>query len=125
MARKALIVDDDQSVRMLLHMTLKSKGFECTEAVDGQEGFRTALKIAPDLIVLDLTMPNMNGFEACEKLRGHEKTAKTPILVLSGETTDLNRDILSGTLRATAFIPKPFDRATVLEAVARIFPDLK
>ncbi len=124
MPKKALIIDDDPSLRMLLNMTLKSKGFECVEASDGQEGFRQALKTLPDLIVMDLSMPNMNGFEACDKLKGHEKTAKIPILILSGESTGLNRDLLGGTLKANGFLAKPFDRARLLEALGKIVPDL-
>jgi CheY-like chemotaxis protein len=124
MSKKALIIDDDPSLRMLLNMTLKSKGFECVEACDGQEGFRQALKNLPDLIVMDLSMPNMNGFEACEKIRGHEKTSGIPILVLSGESTGLNREILEGSLKANGFLAKPFDRARLLEALGKIVPNL-
>lgn len=124
MARKALVVDDDASIRLLVSVTLKSLGFECIEGEDGQEAFRLALKESPDFIVLDLSMPNVNGFEACERIRGHEKTKSIPILILSGESTQINREILGGALKANGFVAKPFDRAKLLAAVRDIFPDL-
>ncbi len=122
MAKKILIIDDDPTIRMLLSVSLKAKGMECIEATDGQEGFREALIQLPDLIVMDLSMPNMNGFEACDRLRAHEKTRAIPILILSGESTSLNQEILSGALKANGFLAKPFDRAKLFDALAKVLP---
>ncbi|MCB0218470.1 MAG: response regulator [Chrysiogenetes bacterium] len=118
--KRILLIDDDDNIRKLVRFSLKSLGVECIEATDGQEGFRTALKELPDLILLDLSMPNMNGFEACEKIKGNDKTAHIPIVVVSAEATDLNKQIVTGALKADRFLPKPFERANLVEIVQDI-----
>lgn len=115
--KKVLLIDDDDNIRKLVSFSLKPLGLEFIEATDGKEGFRTALKEQPDLILLDLSMPNMNGFEACEKIKGNEKTAHIPIVVVSAEATDLNKQIVTGALKADRFLAKPFERAALMEIV--------
>ncbi|MCW5829395.1 MAG: response regulator [Deltaproteobacteria bacterium] len=118
-ARKPLIlhIDDDSNIHMLVKFALANVDAEIITARDGQEGFRRALKDSPDLIILDLAMPGMNGFEACEKLKEHEKTKGTKILVLSGSDTEVNREIVLGNLKADAFLAKPFDRRQLVMTV--------
>lgn len=115
--KRVLLIDDDDNIRKLVSFSLKPLGLECIEATDGKEGFRTALKEVPDLILLDLSMPNMNGFEACEKLKGNDKTAHIPIVVVSAEASDLNKQIVTGALKADRFLAKPFERAALVEIV--------
>lgn len=115
--KRVLLIDDDDNIRKLVTFSLKAMNLEFIEATDGKEGFRTALKELPDLILLDLSMPNMNGFEACEKIKGNEKTAHIPIIVVSAEATDLNRQIVTGALKADRFLAKPFERAALVEVV--------
>lgn len=115
--KKVLLIDDDDNIRKLVGFALKPLNVEFFEADDGKEGFRTALKELPDLILLDLSMPNMNGFEACEKIKGNTKTSHIPIVVVSAEATDLNKQIVTGALKADRFIEKPFERATLVSVV--------
>ncbi len=114
---KILHIDDEEPMHMLVKHSLANVKAEIIHAYDGQEGFRTALKERPDLIILDLAMPKMNGFEACQKLKEHEKTSNTKILVLSGSDTEVNRQIVTGTLFADAFLAKPFDRRQLVMTV--------
>ncbi|MEW6776123.1 MAG: response regulator [Bdellovibrionota bacterium] len=115
--KRILLIDDDDNIRKLVRFALKNLDVDFMEASDGQEGYRTALKEVPDLIILDLSMPNMNGFEACQKLKEHEKTGHIPIIVLSGESTDMNKEIVTGALKANAFLGKPFDRKQLVMTV--------
>lgn len=119
-AKRILLVDDDDNIRKLVRFSLKPYKLEFLEAADGQEGFRMALQNVPDLIILDLSMPNMNGFEACQKLKEHEKTGHIPIIVLSAETSGLNQQIVTGALKADAFLGKPFDRQNLIDTVTRV-----
>ncbi len=114
---KILHIDDEEPMHLLVKHALSNIKAEIIAAYDGQEGFRTALKERPDLIILDLSMPRMNGFEACQKLKEHEKTCNTKILVLSGEDTEVNRQIVTGSLFADSFLAKPFNRRQLVMTV--------
>ncbi len=83
-----LIVDDSKSVRYALQKNLTEAGFAVTEAFDGVEGLAVATKNDFDLIITDVDMPNMNGFELCSNLKAHPGTAHVPIIVLSTNETD-------------------------------------
>jgi len=120
--KRILLVDDDENIRTLVRLSLKNLDVDFLEATDGQEGYRTALKEIPDLIILDLSMPNMNGFEACQKLREHDKTSQIPVIVLSAESTDMNKEIVTGALKANAFLAKPFDRKQLVMTVMGLQP---
>jgi DNA-binding response OmpR family regulator len=82
-AKKVLIVEDEQSLQQALNDALSGRGFACVCANDGEEGLRLALKEKPDLIMLDLVMPKMDGFEMLKKLRADEWGASVRVLVLT------------------------------------------
>lgn len=89
---KVLVVEDDQFLRKIYEVKLSDEGFNVKIAVDGEEGIKLALDFKPDVILLDLIMPKLNGFEVLEKLKGKEKI-KTPIYVLSnlGQDSDVEK----------------------------------
>jgi CheY-like chemotaxis protein len=80
---KILCVEDDHGQRLLLSFLLERQGFEVRTASDGEEGVAIALEWTPDLILMDLMMPGMDGFEATQALRADPRTADTPILALT------------------------------------------
>lgn len=111
---KILIVDDMPDVRLLLKLTLQKVGeYEFFEANNGLEGFELAVKIIPDIILIDAIMPVMDGFEAIEKLRTAESTLNIPILMISSlDTKDEKvRALHSG---VSDFISKPFDKTELI-----------
>jgi two-component system alkaline phosphatase synthesis response regulator PhoP len=114
MARKrVLVVDDDVKTVELVKLYLKRDGFETLTAYDGVEGLNLARKGSPDLIVLDLMLPDLDGFEVCRTLR-HE--SDVPIIMLTARTTD--GDKLTGLdLGADDYVTKPFSPK---ELVARV-----
>jgi len=108
-----LIVDDEAQMRQLLTLYLKQYGYELHEAVDGEEAFEKIKKTEYDLIILDIMMPNMDGWEALDKIRD---VSDVPILLLTakGNTEDKVIGLTSG---ADDYLVKPFEEA---ELVARI-----
>ncbi|MCB8988899.1 MAG: response regulator [Ardenticatenaceae bacterium] len=81
--QRILLVDDDPMLVHLLARTLQKHGYVVDTAVDGQDGLEKALALHPDLLVLDVMMPRMNGYEVCHHLRCHPETAETPILIIT------------------------------------------
>ena len=82
-----LIVDDDPATRMLCSVNLQLEGLRVLEAADGHDGLARARFESPDLVVTDVTMPGLDGFELAEALRRDERTRQIPLIFLSGETT--------------------------------------
>ena len=80
---RILLVDDDEMLIRLLERTLQKHGYHVETAVDGLDGLEKALQIRPDLLVLDIVMPRMDGYELCHRLKNHPATADTPILSLT------------------------------------------
>lgn len=111
--QKILIVDDDANICELLNLYLEKDGFDTVIANDGEQAVEFALRYSPDLILLDIMLPKLDGWQVCREIR---KTSKTPIIMLTakGETFD---KILGLELGADDYISKPFDTK---EVIARI-----
>jgi CheY-like chemotaxis protein len=101
-----LIVDDDPGQRLLMRTALEPKGFEVIEADDGVEGCRLYGEHRPDLVLVDLMMPRMDGYELCRELRGHAQSANVPIVVVTG-CEDIASIVRAYEAGATDFVPKP------------------
>ena len=110
---KILVVDDDKNICELLRLYLEKEGYAVTLAFDGREGLDAFAKNNPDLILLDVMMPNMDGWQVCREIR---KTSECPIIMITakGETID---KVLGLELGADDYVVKPFDSK---EVVARI-----
>ena len=116
MEDSVLVVDDSRVNRTLLRSILAHEGIEVLEAADGQEGIAMATESPPGLILLDIDMPVLDGFEVCGALKGDPKTAQVPIVFLS--SFDKAEQKVRGLgLGAADYVTKPFDRAEVLERV--------
>ena len=113
-----LIAEDDADIRALLRLYLEGDGFRVLEAEDGNTALSLAREHAPDMAILDIMMPGMNGFELTRALR---KYSEIPILILSAKSQD-NDKILGLNLGADDYIAKPFDPA---ELVARVKAQLR
>jgi DNA-binding response OmpR family regulator len=119
-----LIVDDDPDLVETVAMMLESKGFEVGKAYDGIEGEESIKKRRPDVLILDVMMPRMNGYQLCKELKSNKWTQDIPIVMLTvvGEavptTSYSHADGMA--LEADDFIAKPVDAATLVEAVERL-----
>jgi CheY-like chemotaxis protein len=115
-APQILIVDDDDRHCAILSSLLQEVGCRTWEANDGEQGLKMATSHHPDIILLDLAMPNMNGFEFIVHLQKHPPSDAIPIIVSSASVFEENRQ-RSLQAGATAFIPKPLDRDELLNAI--------
>lgn len=113
-ARRILVVEDDLSILIGLSMNLKFEGYEVLQAQDGRQGLQLALDGEPDLLVLDLMLPELNGYEVLKELR--ERGRDTPVVLLSAKGAEQDK-ILGLNLGADDYVVKPFG---LQELLARI-----
>ena len=116
--QKILIVDDEKEIRDLIEIYLKSEGYETLKAADGEEALNILNREDPDLIILDIMMPKMNGIDACLKIR---EERQMPIIMLSAKSEDVDK-ILGLNMGADDYLTKPFNP---LELVARVKSQLR
>ena len=104
---RVLVADDDPDIRQILTVNLEAMGYLVTEVSDGEEALRLARQMVPALIVLDIMMPELDGFGVLHSLRGHPATEHIPVVILSARTSD--RDIWDGwQAGADYYLTKPF-----------------
>jgi two-component system alkaline phosphatase synthesis response regulator PhoP len=102
-----LVVDDEKDVVELLRFVLEKDGHQVIEAADGHEGLDVAVKQKPDLIILDIMMPTMDGYTLATKLKADKATRDIPIVILTAKGR--MRDMLEAEENVRAYIEKPFD----------------
>ncbi|MEH7176467.1 response regulator transcription factor [Neobacillus vireti] len=117
MKNKVLVVDDEQSIVTLLQYNLEKAGYDVITAMDGLTGKQLAETMAPDIIVLDLMLPNMDGIEVCKQLR--QQKIMTPILMLTAKDDEFDK-ILGLELGADDYMIKPFSPREVVARVKAI-----
>jgi DNA-binding response OmpR family regulator len=116
MTKRILIADDEQAVRQLLEVVLSSQGYEVLSAQNGDQAVRMAQERVPDLVLVDLMMPHLDGYEAIRQLRNDTRTAHLPMLILTAKSTP--DDVVTGfETGADEYITKPFH---IPELLARI-----
>jgi two-component system alkaline phosphatase synthesis response regulator PhoP len=119
MTKKILIADDEQPLRLLVRATLGDEDYEILEASDGQETLEVARRERPKLLLLDIQMPEKNGFEVCEQLKSDPATADIVVVMLTvkSQQTDKERGRAVG---ADYYFTKPFSPLQLLQLVDRI-----
>jgi CheY-like chemotaxis protein len=123
-AVRVLVTDDEPVTRTLLKSLLGREGFEVLEATTGQQAIDVAMRERPDLMIIDLNMPEMNGYEAIGRLRTDPEMEALPILVLTAdESAGVERRVLE--LGADDYIVKPFDPGILLSRVNAVFRRLR
>jgi len=124
MPKKVLIVDDDETVRMFVQATMEGGGWTAIEAKTGQDALDLAKSEQPDLIILDVSMPGMDGFEAFRRLRDSPFTEKIPVIFLTAVNaergvryTPEDLEAAYGVPAPEGFVEKPVDGAFLLQCV--------
>jgi len=114
--KKVLLIEDNKNIIKVISMLLKNEGFDLKVEKDGVNGVETALEWEPDLILLDIKLPKMNGFLVCETLRDNEKTADIKIIIVSAKAEE--EDIQRGfELGADEYLTKPINPDELLEVI--------
>ena len=117
MGKKILIVEDEQNIVDILSFNLGREGYDTVEAYDGPTGLKLALEENPDLILLDLMLPGMDGFDVCRQIR--QAGQATPILMLTAREEEADK-VLGLELGADDYITKPFDAKEVLARIKAV-----
>jgi len=116
MAKRILIVDDEVQLVEMVKMRLEAAGYEVISAYDGQDGFEKAKKDKPDLIILDLMLPKMDGYKVCGLLKSDARYSKIPIVMFSARAQD--EDVRLGKdLGAEEYVTKPFEPKILLDKI--------
>ena len=119
MKPRILVVDDEPEAVELVEFNLKQAGYAVNTAADGAEALKKAHAQPPDLIVLDVMLPEMDGFEACKVLRLDPATAKVPIIMLTAKAAEIDR-VLGLELGADDYLTKPFSPRELLLRIKKI-----
>lgn len=121
---KVLVVDDEPYIRYALEETVTSEGFECLPAADGEEGLFLARETKPDLIISDVIMPKVNGYELCHSIKTRGRTRHIPVILLTVKaTTD---DLFEGERAgADAYLVKPFRNRELTDTMAAFLPPVR
>lgn len=118
-ARRILIVEDERELCYLLKMRLETNGYETITAFDGKEGLEKAHKEKPDLILLDLMLPKLDGYWVCDLLKKDKRYVATPIIIISAKAEKENLG-LAKNCGADAYMEKPFDIEALLARIASL-----
>ncbi len=122
MAKRILVVEDDPSFLRAISHILEREGYDVVTASNGMAGLRKAKEESPDLLILDVMLPGVDGFEVCHRLRAESQTAKLPILMLSAKGQDADRTT-GLEVGADDYLTKPIDRSVLLERVEALLAE--
>ena len=117
-----LIVEDDPEAAHILELSLKRERFKTIVALNGTQGLVAALTQHPDLVLLDLMMPDIDGYEVCRRIRANPHTADLPIIVVSAKTQDADKQ-MAAQLGANGYLTKPYRRADLLNMIQTCLPN--
>ena len=120
---KILIAEDEKDIRELIVFSLQFAGFDVVPAVDGQDAVEKALEVKPDLIMMDVRMPRMTGYEACAKMKTMDEIKDIPVVILSakGQESEIQTGLNAG---AYEYILKPFAPDDLIQRVKDIISSL-
>ncbi len=116
-----MVVDDTESIRRLIRLNLEIEGYEVVEAVDGQDCLDLVGEAQPDLVVIDVVMPRMDGFAAAAALRADPRTASLPIVVVTTQSQPADRR-RAEQIGVDAYVTKPFEPAVLMTTIRDLLP---
>ena len=118
MAKTILLVEDEANLVELLKFRLENNGYNVETATDGKEGLNKIRHLRPDLVLLDIMMPKMHGYDVCKLAKSNDRTKNIPIIMLTAhaQSKDMQEAVKSG---AEAFITKPFEPKELIEKIEK------
>jgi twitching motility two-component system response regulator PilH len=117
--KTVLVVDDSTAQREMMKELLQASGMTVNVAMDGEQAVAVAMEIVPDIVVLDVVMPKMNGYEVCRKLKSDPKTQGVPVILCSSKSEDFDKHwgMRQG---ADAYVCKPFDPVELISTIKQL-----
>jgi CheY-like chemotaxis protein len=126
MGQRILVVEDEKDIILVLRMALEKEGYVISEANDGIEALERVQAEKPDLILLDIMMPKLDGYTVNVRLKDNPETAKIPVIIITGRGQVQEMLKLREELKSTAYLEKPFTVAMLLEKIKELLgPPLK
>jgi CheY-like chemotaxis protein len=116
MARKLLLADDSITIQKVVELVLAEEGFEIKAVNNGEEALAVASTFQPDIVLADIEMPKMNGYQLCEKLKTNPATGDVPVILLSGAFEPLDEE-LAKQVKADSFVIKPFESQELISKI--------
>ncbi len=123
MPKKILVVDDEPFILQMVTSRLTASGYETVTGADGQEALIKARSEKPDLIILDVMMPKMDGYKVCATLKQDTRSQNIPVILFTAKAGEEAQQIGIQDCGADAFIPKPFDAKMLLEKIAELLKE--
>jgi len=116
---RVLIVDDDNCIRGLVRALLEKEGMECHEAEDGLEALAAARELHPDVMILDVMLPGLDGYKICQMLKYDEEYSDISIIMVTSRSTPADKETGYYT-GADIYLTKPFDHKDLIEAIMQV-----
>lgn len=124
MAKKIMVVDDEPYIARVIKFKLEQEGYEVISANDGQSGLQKIKEEKPDMVLLDVMMPGLSGYEVCQKIKEDAELAGIPVVILTAKGQERDRE-QGLTMGASDYITKPFSPNRLLELVKNMIGDAK
>ncbi len=123
MQKRVLVVDDDREMVELIELFLNNAGYETLAAFSGESALEQAFQQKPDLILLDIMMPNVDGWEVFRRVKNDPQGGKIPIVFLTARTQNIDRMIGLSVMKASGYLTKPFSKKELLDEVERVLQE--
>ena len=124
MEKKILVIEDDPATSRLVDYSLRHEGYQVISASNGLEGLRKAISESPDLVILDVMLPGMDGFEICHRLKSEPATAQLPILMFSAKAQEIDKDT-GIKVGADDYLTKPAAPSEIVSRVEKLLAKKK
>lgn len=125
MAEKILVVDDDREMVELIQLFLSNAGYETIAAYSGEEALEKTFREKPDLILLDIMMPRIDGWEVLRRIKNDPEAQNIPVAFITARTQNIDKMIGLSVMKAAGYITKPFSKQELLTEVKRILDERK
>lgn len=116
--KRVLLVDDEKDLVETMEMALEAQGFEVISAFDGEEGLAKALHEKPDVVILDLMMPKMNGYQVCWEIKNREETKALKVIMLTAKTQESDK-FWGFETGADEYVTKPFEMSELVKKISK------
>jgi len=120
MKGRVLYIEDEPEMIELIRLILARRGFDVTGAVGGQEGLDTVRKILPDLVLLDLMMPDLDGWDVYQQMKADPATQKIPVIVVTAKAQSIDKVLGLHIAKVDDYISKPFSPSELVESVEKV-----
>jgi len=118
MKKKILVIDDNPVILKMIEAILENRNYVATTITTGEAGIKEVESSPPDLIILDVVLPDMDGWEVCKVLKRNDNTKNIPIIMLTGKKTGIEHEIKSFDFGADDYLIKPFNTGVLLARIA-------